>query len=361
MMTAYYNEIDPFCCDVLSRQIKKGNLPRGIVDERDIKEVQSTELVRYRQYHLFAGIGGIPLGLRWAGISDNFPILTGGFPCQDISAAGKGEGIEGERSGLWFEMFRIIREISPTWLLIENVPALRTRGADIVLSNLEEAGYATAPLVVGAWTVGAGHRRDRIWIVAHSERDGWRERGREPRDEEGKRTGRGEFEGSNKLANPEIKGRRRSDKSVSVSPQLSCSADDRTVVGDLADTTSERLEIGGSIGKNDEEECTASFRGRAYRFPARPGEQQHEWERSRLVAYSSGLKIELSGHSGQSAARNSRHSESSVGISVDGLSRWLATRGRKRNREALKALGNSVVPAVVAEIGRVILKIHKEP
>ena len=96
-------------------------------------------------------------------------LISGGFPCQDISAAGKGAGLAGARSGLWFEMLRVIREIRPTWVLAENVPALRTRGADRVISDLEEAGYTVWPSVVGAWAAGAPHKRDRVWIVAHSE------------------------------------------------------------------------------------------------------------------------------------------------------------------------------------------------
>src|SRR5262249_35665923 len=97
-------------------------------------------------------------------------LIAGGFPCQDISAAGKGAGIGGTRSGLWFEMARIIAGVRPAWVLVENVPALRARGADRVLADLEEIGYTCWPFVVGAWAVGAPHRRDRVWIVAH--RDG---------------------------------------------------------------------------------------------------------------------------------------------------------------------------------------------
>ncbi len=92
-------------------------------------------------------------------------IISGGFPCQNISGAGKGEGIEGEKSILWFEMLRIITAARPTWVLVENVPALRVRGADVVLAGLEELGYTCWPLVVGAWATGQAHQRNRIWIV----------------------------------------------------------------------------------------------------------------------------------------------------------------------------------------------------
>lgn len=95
-------------------------------------------------------------------------LVCGGFPCQDISVAGKGAGLSGTRSGLWWEMRRVIDELRPAWVLAENVPALRTRGSDDVLSSLEELGYTLWPLVVGARHVGASQRRDRVWIVAYS-------------------------------------------------------------------------------------------------------------------------------------------------------------------------------------------------
>jgi DNA (cytosine-5)-methyltransferase 1 len=96
-------------------------------------------------------------------------VVCGGFPCQDISTAGKGAGIHGARSGLWFEMLRIIRGARPAFCLLENVPALRGLGADDVLEGLEEAGYTGRPFVVGAVHSGAPHRRQRAWIVAYAD------------------------------------------------------------------------------------------------------------------------------------------------------------------------------------------------
>jgi len=92
-------------------------------------------------------------------------LISGGFPCQDISSAGKGAGLDGDRSSLWFEMLRIINAARPAWLLIENVPALRVRGADRVLAGLEESGYTCWPRVVGARFAGQGHLRKRVWII----------------------------------------------------------------------------------------------------------------------------------------------------------------------------------------------------
>jgi DNA (cytosine-5)-methyltransferase 1 len=93
-------------------------------------------------------------------------LLYGGFPCQDLSVAGKGAGLNGERSGLWWEMFRIIERLGPPWVIIENVPGLRSRGSDEVLGSMEEAGYSCWPLVVEAAAFGAAHKRERVFIVA---------------------------------------------------------------------------------------------------------------------------------------------------------------------------------------------------
>ena len=153
---------------------------------------------------LFSGIGGFALGLQRTGgfktigfcdfdakthpvLKKNFPgvpiyddvrtlkgadigtvdIVTGGFPCQDLSVAGKGAGLKGERSGLWYEMHRIIKETRPKWVIAENVAVLRSRGLDEVLGSLAEIGYDAEWHCIPACSVGAPHRRDRIWIVAY--------------------------------------------------------------------------------------------------------------------------------------------------------------------------------------------------
>ncbi len=94
-------------------------------------------------------------------------VITGGFPCQDISIAGKGAGLDGERSGLWFEMWRIIRELRPKFVIAENVSAITFRGLDRVLSSLAEIGYDVEWQCIRASDLGAPHRRERIWIVAY--------------------------------------------------------------------------------------------------------------------------------------------------------------------------------------------------
>ena len=101
-------------------------------------------------------------GKPWRGIVD---VVSGGFPCQDISAAGKGAGIDGERSGMWREMARIIREVRPRYAFVENSPMLTSRGLGVVLADLASMGFDARWGVLGAADVGANHQRDRIWIV----------------------------------------------------------------------------------------------------------------------------------------------------------------------------------------------------
>lgn len=104
-------------------------------------------------------------GRPWRGVVD---VVAGGFPCQDISVAGKGAGITGERSGLWSHMARIVGEVRPRFVFVENSPALITRGLGVVLGDLAALGYDCKWTVLGAADVGAPHQRDRLWILAHS-------------------------------------------------------------------------------------------------------------------------------------------------------------------------------------------------
>jgi len=164
-------------------------------------------LPQLRVGSLFTGVGGIDLGLAWAGLEtvwqveikpyarkvlekhwpgvqkfedvtkcgrhnlEPVDIITGGYPCQDHSIAGTGGGLgtpgnPTKRSGLWFEYLRIIRELRPRWVLVENVSQLlHTADGDTVLSGIEGEGYSCWPLVVGAEILGAPHERKRAWIL----------------------------------------------------------------------------------------------------------------------------------------------------------------------------------------------------
>ena len=102
-------------------------------------------------------------GRPWRGLVD---VVSGGFPCQDISAAGNGLGIDGARSGLWRQMARITEEVRPRYLELENSPLLVGRGLAVVLGDLAEMGYDAQWGVIGAADFAAPHQRNRIWLIA---------------------------------------------------------------------------------------------------------------------------------------------------------------------------------------------------
>jgi len=153
---------------------------------------------------LFSGIGGLELGLEMAGLGEtvwqverepfcrivlakHWPhterfddvcsvgsanlaavdLICGGFPCQDVSSSGPRIGLAGSRSGLWREYARIVRELRPAWCVVENVTSGATQWVDAVVGELDALGYACLPCPVSARDVGAPHRRERIFVVAH--------------------------------------------------------------------------------------------------------------------------------------------------------------------------------------------------
>ncbi len=153
----------------------------------------------------FSGIGGFSLAARWLGgfqtvqfvewepycqriLAQHFPgipihgdittffpaagaadVVCGGFPCQDISTAGKQAGIkQGTRSGLFYELMRVVRAVRPRYVVLENVSAILANGLDTVLGELAEAGFDAEWACVPASAVGACHQRDRWWLVAHA-------------------------------------------------------------------------------------------------------------------------------------------------------------------------------------------------
>jgi DNA (cytosine-5)-methyltransferase 1 len=135
--TAWQVEIDPFCRSVLAQ-----HWPEAERFE-DVKRVGAHNLARV-------------------------DVLCGGFPCQDVSSAGKGAGIkEGTRSGLWFEYRRIVRELAPPWVVVENVASGAKRWLPQVRRDLHLLGYDTAAVALSAADVGAPHLRKRIFVIAH--------------------------------------------------------------------------------------------------------------------------------------------------------------------------------------------------
>lgn len=154
---------------------------------------------------LFSGIGGLELGLEMAGLgptvwqveqsefcrevlakhwpdvarfhdvrevgAHNLPpvdLVCGGFPCQDVSSAGKGAGLAGKRSGLWFEFARVVSEMRPRIVVVENVASGAKRWVDAVVAGLEQLDYEALPVPLSASDVGAPHKRSRVFIVAYA-------------------------------------------------------------------------------------------------------------------------------------------------------------------------------------------------
>jgi DNA (cytosine-5)-methyltransferase 1 len=136
-------EIEPYCRKVLLQRQRDGILPKFPIWD----DVQTFD------------------GKPWKGHVD---VVCGGFPCQDISSAGKGAGIEGSRSSMWKHMARIIGEVRPRYAFVENSPMLVGRGLSTVLADLAEMGYDAKWGIVGAHHVSAPHKRDRIWILAYT-------------------------------------------------------------------------------------------------------------------------------------------------------------------------------------------------
>lgn len=147
---AFAVEWEPNCCQTLRNRADEGWFPGLRVYEGDVRLFDPSD---------------------WAGRVD---CLAAGFPCQDISAAGKGEGITGARSGLVSEVFRAIDAIGPRFVFLENSPRIRTRGRHVVIAELVSRGYAWRDGILAASDIGAWHCRERWWCLA-ANADGLRE------------------------------------------------------------------------------------------------------------------------------------------------------------------------------------------
>src|SRR3990167_2874079 len=171
--TVFQVECDPYCLKVLEK-----NWP----DVKRYADVRSVHGVLAHAQHAglegYAGHGGAghEPGRQLAetnrpacsGCLPSVDLISGGFPCQPFSVAGKRRGTADDRH-LWPEMRRVIAEVQPRWVVAENVPGLITLALDAVLSDLEALGYTTGAVTVPACAVDAPHRRERLWIVAHTE------------------------------------------------------------------------------------------------------------------------------------------------------------------------------------------------
>lgn len=159
----YYNEFDHNAAEWLRQLIEDGLIPKGEVDERSIADVGANELLGYTQCHFFAGIGGWPLALQLAGWPEDKPVWTGSCPCQAFSTAGKQKGFADERD-LWPVFRNLIAECRPDFVIGEQVEnAIKHGWLDRVYSDLEAEKYTCGSVVLGAHSVGAPHRRYRLY------------------------------------------------------------------------------------------------------------------------------------------------------------------------------------------------------
>lgn len=173
----YYNEVDPLLCKWLENLIEDDWLPKGVVDCRPIEEVSPQDVKGFDQCHFFAGVGGWPLAVRWAGYEKTKGLWTGSCPCQPFSTAGKGLGLADDRH-VWPHFYRLIKELKPTVCFGEQVGK---KGGyewfDHVSSDLEESDYAVGSANLCAASEGAPHIRQRLFWVAYSEwhKQPWKE------------------------------------------------------------------------------------------------------------------------------------------------------------------------------------------
>lgn len=136
-----YVEIEEYAQKIIANRMADGSIPRAAI-LGDVKNVKGS-----------------------FGICD---IIYGGFPCQDISYAGTGKGLAGKRSGLFYEVIRLTKEIRPSFVFLENVPAIKSRGLEQVIKTFTEIGYDCRWTCLSAASVGANHKRERWFLLAHA-------------------------------------------------------------------------------------------------------------------------------------------------------------------------------------------------
>ena len=347
---------------------------------------------------LFAGIGGFDLGFERCGMQCKWQVeiddyatrilerhwpdvhrqrdirqcgrhnlervdcIIGGFPCQDISYAGKGAGLEGERSGLFFEAVRLVRELRPRAVVLENVAGLLTRGLDRVLGTLAEIGFDAEWHCIPAAAVGAPHIRDRVFVLAYCQSESIGTVNAEVAE-----LPNGTGEGASDVANAKSHGRRQR----------------KQVSGGSGKGVNSRQECGPRNGSTFLADAKVISSGSRLRQDARPGQpqagsraksrndggdvsnansnrgqtgiseqkQRQEWNSEKPVDCNSGWPI----------GSDWWQSEPAVGELVDGVSGGLVrfagrvATGIPNRVNKLRCLGNAIVPQVAEVVGRILL------
>ena len=289
--TAAFCEIEKYPQEVL-----KKNFP-GVPIYDDIKTLTAERLVR----------DGI----------DRIDVITGGYPCQPFSVAGKQKGEKDDRH-LWPSMLEIIAQVRPAWVICENVTGHIALGLDKVLLDLETEGYSSRTFIVPACSVNAPHRRDRLWIVAHSNdtrqpaSEGGRENNRDKERNDIRGSGEDVADSNGKHERP----RQKPEQSTGDTPR-ECSSDSSKDVADSGSTRS-ATRVSGSV------------------------------KREEGVA---GKSLDSGNQHGGGQTGNHWAVEPKMGRLADGIPGRVAR---------LKALGNSVVPQICMMIGQAILEFENE-
>ena len=364
---------------------------------------------------LFSGIGGFSLGLESAGVAKtvafcdfddycqqvlkkNFPtvpiyndvkelnyerlkadgintidIITGGYPCQPFSVAGRKKGEQDPRH-VWPEMFRLIQELRPTWVIGENVGGHIKLGLDTVLENLESEGYSARTFSISASSIGANHKRERVWIMAHSERLGRTEGTQESKEFEGKEPSDQSDNRSERLTES------RAGEDVANSDVSSCSSRESRRTARGVSSESERLLRQESKGKTRQESRNSSshvadtesiksweqteWEGRENSSRRSSNSRGHSQERTKDVADTEGSNrngYETDGEHGETETQEIFGD----GSSVSRIGSWWefepdvgrVAHGVSKRVDRLKCLGNSVVPQIPYVLGLTIKKV----
>ncbi len=345
-------------------------------------------------------------GKESAGTGTSIQLVCGGFPCQPFSGAGNQKGFEDVRD-LWPEMFRVIQEVRPHWVIGENVAGFVSMGLERTIADLESEAFEVQPFIIPACAVGAPHQRQRIWIIAHTKRRGG---GMFPGPLAGKtgtvQTGGKQFQprpevgnggaGPGNVSNPK-------DKTTGGLPQRTGKAKPglKQCGEDVAHPTeSDNRKLAGTpdTGRQVEQRRNTTvwpepagrrenvsnptkpgFQNRWGRPVARPGKQVQESQRLLFPLQdteSTGLERDVSeklegtgeGRPDTNTSRPSwRTTEPGLGDLADGFSQWLVepdisrtAKGVNGRVDMLKALGNAVIPQIPELIGRYIMEIENE-